>query len=74
MTLVNQDLILEHARTMGEFTAKQMASVVYGDIGHSHITAANKKLIKLAKRGDIIRVGRRKIGGAQWQTVWRARA
>ena len=72
MTLVNQDLILEYARNMGEFTAKQMASVVYGDIGHSHITAANKKLIKLAKRGDVIRVGRRKIGGEQPQMFWRA--
>lgn len=74
MTLVNQDLILEHARTMGEFTTKQMASVVYGDIGHSHITAANKKLHKLAAHGDVIKIGKRKSEGAQWQTIWRARA
>ena len=72
MTLVNQDLVLEYAKTMGDFTVKQMASIVYGDIGHSHLTAARRKLAKLAKHGDIIKVGRRKDDGCQWQTVWRA--
>jgi hypothetical protein len=71
MTLVNQEMILEYARTMGDFTTKQMATIVYGDVDHGHTSAAHKKLTKLVKHGDIIRVGRRK-DGAQWQTVWRA--
>jgi len=72
MTLVNQDLVLEYAKTMGDFTTKQMATVVYGDLAYTHISATNRKLHKLAAHGDIIKIGKRKSEGAQWQTVWRA--
>lgn len=72
MTLVNQDLILEYAKTMGEFTTKEMATAVYGDLCVTHISATNKKLHKLAAHGDVIKIGKRKSEGAQWQTVWRA--
>ena len=74
MTLVNQDTVLEAAQTMGEFTTRQMATVVYGDLCTTHISATNKKLHKLAAHGDVIKIGKRKSEGAQWQTVWRARA
>ena len=72
MTLVNQDLVLEYAKTMGEFTTKQMATAVYGDLCVTHISATHKKLHKLAAHGDVIKIGKRKTEGAQWQTVWRA--
>ena len=32
MTLVNQDTVLEAAQTMGDFTTRQMAVRVYGDL------------------------------------------
>ena len=72
MTLVNQDLILEHARNMGDFTTKQMATVVYGDLAYTHISATNRKLHRLMENGDVVKIGKRKSEGAQWQTVWRA--
>lgn len=72
MTLVNQGLILEHARAMGEFTTKEIAYRVHRDLDHGHITSTYRMLAKLTKWKMVERVGRRKDEGSQWQTVWRA--
>lgn len=73
MTLVNQDLILETAMNMGEFSTMQMAFKVYGDLHYNHLSAVHHKLQTLCNRGFVEKVGKRKDQHSnQPQTYWKA--
>ena len=73
MTLVNQDTVLEAAQTMGEFTTRQMAVRVYGDLKYNHFSATYNKLQMLYKRGFITKLGKIKDQYSnQPQIQWRA--
>ena len=73
MTLVNQDTVLEAAQTMGEFTTRQMAVRVYGDLEYNHLSATYNKLQMLYKRGFVTKLGKIKDQYSnQPQMQWRA--
>lgn len=73
MTLVNQNTVLEAAQTMGEFTTRQMAVRVYGDLEYNHFSATYNKLQTLYKRGFITKLGKIKDQYSnQPQIQWRA--
>lgn len=73
MTLVNQDTVLEYAKTMGEFSTIQMAYRAYGDLTNNHLSATHRMLMRLLKWGFIEKLPRRKDEyNTQPQTYWRA--
>lgn len=64
------EIIEQYAPTMGTFTTKQMASVVFGTVNASTIHGTYERLCKLRRRGQMEKAGRALIDGT-WQMTWR---
>ena len=67
-----QDIIMEHAMTMGTFSTTEMSLAIYGDACHVKICSIYKALNRLAKWGLIARLGMVRIRGhnvMMWKVV-----
>jgi len=66
------DRIQELAPTMGEFTTRQMASRIYGELTENRIGRVGMKLKRLAAQGYIVKVDTVKAYYSRHQAIWRA--
>lgn len=65
------DRIIEEAPTMGEFTTRQMAFRVFGELTDTGIASVGAKLRSLARQGYIQPLGLTRERGYH-QATWRA--
>ena len=66
------DRIIEEAPTMGDFTTRQMAFRIFGELNDANIARVGEKLRRLANQGYVVRVAMVRMGYAQKQAIWRS--